>query len=39
MVNYICERCNKQFIIKCVYITHIDRKYPCKKVESKMNPK
>jgi hypothetical protein len=42
MVNYICERCNKQFIIKCVYITHINRKYPCKKVEppndSKLTP-
>jgi hypothetical protein len=40
MVNYICERCNKQFIIKCVYITHINRKYPCKKnsTEIPLNP-
>jgi hypothetical protein len=36
MVNYICERCNKQIIIKCIYTAQINRKYPCKKLNTEI---
>jgi hypothetical protein len=29
MVNYTCEKCNKEFSKKCHYLTHINKKRPC----------
>jgi len=33
MINYICEKCNKEFNKKSNYIKHINRKNPCIKEE------
>jgi DNA-directed RNA polymerase subunit RPC12/RpoP len=33
MTIYICEKCNKEFNKKSNYITHINRKYSCNKIE------
>ena len=30
MVKYTCETCKKDFDRKCNYISHLNRKYPCK---------
>ena len=30
MVKYTCKNCNKEFDRKCNYISHLNRKYPCK---------
>ena len=32
MVLYTCNRCNKNFYQKSNYVFHINRKYPCKKI-------
>ena len=29
MVNYTCEKCNKEFTKKCHYLTHVNKKKPC----------
>ena len=29
MVNYTCEKCNKEFTKKCHYLTHMNKKKPC----------
>ena len=29
MVNYTCEKCNKEFTKKCHYLTHLNKKKPC----------
>jgi hypothetical protein len=33
MINYVCEKCNKEFNKKSNYIKHINRKNPCIKEE------
>ena len=33
MINYVCEKCNKEFNKKSNYIKHINRKNPCNKEE------
>ena len=39
MVEFYCEKCNKKFIKKSTYITHISRKNPCIPPEYESNYK
>ena len=32
MVNYTCEKCNKEFIKKCHYLVHMNKKKPCEQI-------
>ena len=32
MVNYICEKCNKEFKQKGHYLDHLNKKFPCKQI-------
>ena len=32
MVNYECSNCGKNYVDKLKYTKHINRKYPCKKI-------
>jgi hypothetical protein len=33
MVNYICEKCGKNFYRKCNYIDHLNKKKPCREIQ------
>ena len=38
MVEHNCNRCKRVFNEKSTYNDHINRKYKCKLVKSKLNP-
>lgn len=37
MTNYLCSRCNKVFGNKYKFNQHVNRKFPCKQIESQTN--
>ena len=39
MVEYECQKCGKKFNRKSNYRTHINKKFPCKKVKNQVNNK
>jgi uncharacterized Zn-finger protein len=37
MTKYICEKCSKEFKQKSLYEKHLQRKTPCKNIETRDN--